>query len=98
MVVCIKWNRGDSVQHYYNTAYSSVYLDTNNRQLGLENLAVSFVNGRLICTFTRDNSNANANYYNTTLNPNPYFIFAYGVPTADGADEVLISQPFLFVN
>ena len=66
-----------NVYHYYNYGFNPDYLDPNNPQIGLSNMTISTQNNNLLCSFSRDNSNPNKNYYNLNTQQ-AYLAAAYG--------------------
>ena len=89
VVICTSSASGTAVQHNYNANYNTLVLDSNNQQLGLSKVAVASSNGVLACSFTRDNSNSNANYFNLNENTLPYVIVGYGPLSSTGKSAFL---------
>lgn len=83
VVVCYNSRGSNSVQHYTNVAgRNSVLMDSSNPTLGLSNFTVRNDNGNMVCSFTRENSNANNNRYLNLFNgATAHFIVAYGEST-----------------
>ncbi len=69
---------------------SPVRLDSANPSLGIKNVNISVINGNLVCSFRRDNSNSHANYYNLNTQ-SPYFITAYGPLQGTGRRNVFLN-------
>ena len=67
-----------AVEHYYNYGYSPDYIDSNSPQIGLSNTALVVSQGKIICNFTRDNSNDNTDYYDITEKSQYYYVIGYG--------------------
>ena len=76
MVICKNIGGSTSVQHYYNSGYTSALISTASPALGLSNTSVNVNQGTFTCTFTRDNSNSNSRYFNLNNN-SPYVLVAY---------------------
>ena len=85
-IICNNPSSGSkTVQHYYNTGtVTPSLLDSANPTLGITSSSVTVSGSNLICSFTRENSNTNANYFNLNAN-DPYLIAAYG-PISGGGD------------
>ena len=76
VVVCTT-SKG-SVEHYYNHNSISTYMDKTHPMLGLSNTSVSVVDGSLLCSFTRNISDSNTNYYDLSKPSELFVIVAYG--------------------
>jgi hypothetical protein len=74
-IVCKSGNQ-NVIQHYYNTGYSSSLLNSQMPMIGITNSNVQINGPTFKCSFTRDNSNSNANYYN--INNPAYLLIAFG--------------------
>lgn len=86
--MCLNGANSKTVQHYYNTGYSTALLDSSNPTIGISSSTVNVdANNNLICKFTRDNSNANANYFNVN-SASPYILVAYGTFSNSGGQTV----------
>jgi hypothetical protein len=71
-----------TVENYYNDGKSPRLLDGTNPSLGISNPIVSYVNGRIKCSFRRQNKLPNvANYFDTTSMP--YFFLTANGKTID---------------
>lgn len=80
-MVCTNILGQTSVKHYYNTNINypySILMDLSRPSLGLSNVSVVTSERTFICSFTRDNSNENENYFNLFNGAKPYIVFAYG--------------------
>ncbi len=93
MIMCINSASVKNVYHYNNVGYFSTYLDAINTQLGLSGMSVYVNNTNLVCSFTRQNSNANSKYLNTNTN-SPYLIVAYGPVGSTGSKIISSSNNF----
>jgi hypothetical protein len=61
-------------------------MSASNPTLGISASSI-VIGSKFVCTFTRDNSNANPNYFNINTNA-PYIITAYG-PMTQGRKKIL---------
>lgn len=77
-IICQSSGGNTAVTHYLNSGFSSNYIDPSNLAVGTSNPSVTTTNGEFVCSFTRDNSNNVAGYYNLNTNTSPYIILAYG--------------------
>ena len=69
-----------SVEHYRNTGKSTpVYLSSTDKIVGFSNIAVSVVNGQVVCSFRRAKSVSSVtNYFDVKTNPSYYILTATG--------------------
>ena len=68
-----------SVQHYLNTnAYNSFPLDRRNLSIGLSNARVNIVDGKLVCSFTRNNYINRQGYFRIAPEKKVFLVAAYG--------------------
>ena len=68
-----------SVHHYLNTnAYNSFPFDLKNLSVGLKNSMVKIVDGKLHCSFDRQNNINKQGYYKITDKGKFFIIAAYG--------------------
>lgn len=90
-----------TVEHYYNSGYSTSRLDPNNPSLGLydASITVSVINGlnTLTCRFSRDNSNPNPKYFDLNTN-SPYVLAAYGTLNENGGIAFLSSAKYTYIS
>jgi hypothetical protein len=95
-VVC-KSGSQNVVQHYYNDGYSPILVDSKIPMLGITNSKIQVDGPILKCTFTRDYSNSNVNYYD--INNPAYLMIAYGTLPSSGEiqfhDTVVISDEMI---
>jgi hypothetical protein len=85
------------IQHYYASGQYVLpsLLDTNNPTLGLSSTSLNASESSFICSFTRQNENANnGNYFNLNTK-SPYLIAAYGLL---GLNEGIIKFIFSYEN
>lgn len=76
--MCLNPSSGSpTVQHRYATSLSLPDFIDSNQALGISTPNVTLSGSNLVCSFTRQNSNANANYFNLNTNT-PYLLAAYG--------------------
>ena len=78
-VVCKSTPTGAQFIHYYNDKTTPTIMDASNPSLGLTNAKFVLNSTYIICSFTRQNSNPNARYFNVAKGNDPYFLVAYGV-------------------
>lgn len=79
VVMCKSRTSGVSIEHYYNSFYFSSPLVASNPTIGISNAMVQVLNGSLVCSLTRDNTNSAQNYYQINSNLTKYYIIAaYG--------------------
>jgi len=72
-----------NLYHYYNTGYSSSYLQSSNKAIGFSTIITSFSNGVAMCSFTRDNYLSNVNNY-FDLSGQYHILTAYGSLSGSG--------------
>ena len=85
------------IQHYYASGQYVLpsLLDTNNPTLGLSSTSLNASESGFVCSFTRQNENANnQNYFNLNTN-SPYLISAYGLLDSNGG---IISFKFIIFS
>lgn len=78
VILCMNSGGTSSVQHNYNNNYASSIMASGTPLLGITNANVQAVGSNLTCSYTRDNSNSNANYFNLNTNQSPYIAVAFG--------------------
>ena len=82
-VICRNPSSGSAtVENYNNNGYATPsLLDSANPTLGISASSIIISGTNLICSFTRQNSNSNSQYYNLNTQ-SPYIIAAYGQITS----------------
>ena len=66
-------------------------MDTTNANIGLSLTSVTATGGNLVCSFIRQNSNANGSFFNLNTQT-PYLIAAYGQISAGGEDFTFVDH------
>jgi hypothetical protein len=78
-IVCRSTPTGVQIVHYYNNKTTPVIMDALNPTLGITNFRFVLNSTYIICSFTRQNTNSNARYFNLVKGNDPYFLVAYGL-------------------
>ena len=77
-----------AVEHYYNSGTGGRtvgYIDTTNPTIGITGASLTVdSNNNIVCTYTRANSNSNANYVTISSTTPLYVLVAYGTTTNGG--------------
>ena len=81
VIWCKSLGSNSAVEHYYNYGYSPDYIDSNLPQIGLSNTALVVDQGKIVCNFTRDNTNQNGDYYEINEKSQYYYVIGYGKGT-----------------
>ena len=81
--MCKNFANGTSLaQNYLNKGYTPSLLDSTSPTIGLSNINIRVDSSLLICSFIRQNSVSNSNFFD--LNSNGYIIVATGPLAASG--------------
>ena len=90
-VVCCKI-AGDqaSVEQLYNNGKEPILLDSNNATTGISNPQVSYNNGIISCSFTRQKTNSKVSNYFDLVNKEYYLLLAKGKVENSNAFNFLI--------
>ena len=80
VVVCYV-GANSNVQHNLNSGYQSSAMSSGRPKLGLSNTFVGVSNGKVSCSFSRDNSNSQAGYIGVDQRASLYLMIAYGQAT-----------------
>ncbi len=78
MVVCKSGSSVKTVEHFYNQGYYPILIDSASSQIGLSQTSVTIEGTKILCKFTRDNSNPNSKYVPLSIDNPPYFVIAFG--------------------
>lgn len=99
VVVCKFGDNGNAIEHYYNEGLNPIYLDSSNPTIGLKNMNISVENSVYKCSFSRDNSNSNPNYFQVDSNTKYcYMLGAYGDIDSDSCNFYLMLKCLVFTS
>jgi hypothetical protein len=90
------------VQNNYNSIFGffSIPMDTNNLNLGIVASSVNINDGKLVCTFVRENTNSYPNYIRVDSINRLYVLSAYGSGNVSfhGSNAAVSSTPIVFLT
>ncbi len=85
--MCLYTTTNPTIKHYYNNNKNAPGLLNSNPTVGYSNIAVSYANGMLTCSFNRQKSISNVpNYFD--LSNNYYLLMANGQTNGGGMDKL----------
>ena len=88
VIVCKTFfNDSNTVEHYYNSMYTSNYISPTNPSIGVVGFAIAVVGTYFLCDYERINYNTNPLIFDV-INFNPYLIVAYGTLNPSGGIRI----------